>query len=148
MNRVESTAEISVEDVPQGVPEDVKSKLAFVRLPRTTVWPGPTGCDTGELPHPLSRSLLEWNKSGLPIPATRPNPPSMKLPPTNPPPTEHSTKPRPTNPAPTKPPRTSSTPTKPPPTGPSLTEPVIPVRNKKKNFIWRLLRRVFRQRWK
>ncbi|KAJ7789186.1 hypothetical protein B0H13DRAFT_2394877 [Mycena leptocephala] len=39
LERVGSTAEFCLKDVPQSVSEDVKAKLAFVRLPRTTTWP-------------------------------------------------------------------------------------------------------------
>ncbi|KAJ7933031.1 hypothetical protein B0H13DRAFT_2307310 [Mycena leptocephala] len=46
LERVESTAEFCLKDVPQSVSEDVRAKLAFVRLPRTTTLNeacGPTG---------------------------------------------------------------------------------------------------------
>ncbi|KAJ7748789.1 hypothetical protein DFH07DRAFT_829734 [Mycena maculata] len=44
LERIESTAEFLAEDVPQRVPADVKARLVFVRLPRTTTW-GLTGSD-------------------------------------------------------------------------------------------------------
>ncbi|KAJ7484642.1 hypothetical protein FB451DRAFT_1233029 [Mycena latifolia] len=101
LERVESTAEFCAEDVPQGVSEDVKAKLVFVRLPRTTSWPGLTGSDTGPIPEHLPRTLDEWHESGLTMPAMRPDPPPTK--------------------------------------------PFIPARNKR-NSIWRLVKRVFRER--
>ncbi|KAJ7289201.1 hypothetical protein C8J57DRAFT_1276976 [Mycena rebaudengoi] len=42
LERVESTAKFGAEDVPPDVPADVKSRLVFVRLPRTVTW-GLTG---------------------------------------------------------------------------------------------------------
>ncbi|KAJ7810371.1 hypothetical protein B0H14DRAFT_3480725 [Mycena olivaceomarginata] len=42
LERVESTAEFGVEDVPEYVRADIKDRLVFVRLPRTTTWPGLT----------------------------------------------------------------------------------------------------------
>ncbi|KAJ7630039.1 hypothetical protein DFH06DRAFT_1224718 [Mycena polygramma] len=46
LEKIESTAEFRIEDVPEEVPVDVKERLVFTRLPRTTVWPGVTGADT------------------------------------------------------------------------------------------------------
>ncbi|KAJ7929674.1 hypothetical protein B0H13DRAFT_1963612, partial [Mycena leptocephala] len=75
LERVESTAEFCLKDVPQSVSEDVKAKLAFVRLPRTTTWPGLTGGDTGPIPEHLPQTFDEWYHSGLTRPAGRPAPP-------------------------------------------------------------------------
>ncbi|KAJ7659977.1 hypothetical protein B0H17DRAFT_1095639 [Mycena rosella] len=101
LERVESTAEFCVEDVPQGVSKDLKAKLVFVRLPRTATWPDLTSSDTGPIPEHLPRTFGEWRESGLTMPAMRPDPP--------------------------------------------LTKPSIPARNKR-NSIWRLVKRVFRER--
>ncbi|KAJ7911553.1 hypothetical protein B0H13DRAFT_2328210 [Mycena leptocephala] len=101
LERVESTAEFSVRDVPQDVSEDVKAKLVFVRLPRTATWPGLTGSDTGQIPKHLPRTPSDWYDTGLTMSAIRPDPPSTK--------------------------------------------PSIPARNKK-HSIWRLVKRIFRER--
>ncbi|KAJ7461387.1 hypothetical protein B0H11DRAFT_2056965 [Mycena galericulata] len=78
LERVESTAEFRVENLPQGVSEDVKAKLVFVRLPHTTSWPGLTGGDTRPIPKHLPRTLGEWGESGLTMPAVRRVPPPTK----------------------------------------------------------------------
>ncbi|KAJ7752463.1 hypothetical protein DFH07DRAFT_825379 [Mycena maculata] len=75
LERVESTAEFCVEDVPKGVSEDLKAKLVFVRLTRTTAWPGLAASYTGPMPKHLPRTLVEWCEAGLKRPAIRPNPP-------------------------------------------------------------------------
>jgi hypothetical protein len=101
LERIESTAEFCVEDVPHDLSEDEKAKLAFVRLPRTTTWPGLTGGDTAPIPEHSRQTLDDWYHSGLTRPAVRPVPPLM--------------------------------------------HPSIPTQ-KKRNFIWRRLKRAFRER--
>ncbi|KAJ7461388.1 hypothetical protein B0H11DRAFT_2241815 [Mycena galericulata] len=71
LERVESTAEFCMEDVPQGVSEAVKAKLVFVRLPHTATWPGLTGGDTGPNPKDFLRTFRESRESGLTMPAVR-----------------------------------------------------------------------------
>ncbi|KAJ7760431.1 hypothetical protein B0H16DRAFT_1813859 [Mycena metata] len=70
LERVESTAEFRAEDVPEAVPADVKARLVFIRLPRTTVWPGVTGRDS--IPHPTDRD--SWLEQGYPILEKKKNP--------------------------------------------------------------------------
>ncbi|KAJ7929700.1 hypothetical protein B0H13DRAFT_1963676, partial [Mycena leptocephala] len=77
LERVESTAEFCVEDVPRSVSEDVKTKLVFVRLPHTTTWPGLTDGDTGPIPEHLPQTFDEWYYSDLTRHAVRPVPPPM-----------------------------------------------------------------------
>ncbi|KAJ7601497.1 hypothetical protein DFH06DRAFT_1352727 [Mycena polygramma] len=62
LERVESTAEFRVEDVPEKVPEDVKDRLVFVRLPRTVTW-GLTGSDTEPIPENWPPTTIdEWQR--------------------------------------------------------------------------------------
>lgn len=46
LERVESTAQFCAEDLPKFLYEELKDKVVFVRLPRTTAWPGLTDGDT------------------------------------------------------------------------------------------------------
>ncbi|KAJ7762540.1 hypothetical protein B0H16DRAFT_516500 [Mycena metata] len=50
VEKIESTAEFRIEDVPETVPVDIKARLVFTRLPRTTVWPGMISGDTVPCP--------------------------------------------------------------------------------------------------
>ncbi|KAJ7654440.1 hypothetical protein DFH06DRAFT_1202438 [Mycena polygramma] len=89
LETVNSTVEFGAEDVPKIACADVKERLIFGRLSRTTVWPGVTGGDT----IPVPDNWLEQRLAALGYP-------------------------------------------------PAL--PAVPVMEKRKNFIWRLTKRVFR----
>ncbi|KAJ7762523.1 hypothetical protein B0H16DRAFT_516093 [Mycena metata] len=60
LERVESTADFCKEDVPVRM----RGPLVFMRLPRTTAWPGVTGRDT--IPRPDLEELWEAELQGLP----------------------------------------------------------------------------------
>jgi hypothetical protein len=79
LERVESTAQFCAEDLPKFLYEELKDKVVFVRLPRTTAWPGLTDGDTRPIPdHLPRRAVWEWDRAGLKIPAIRPAPPPTK----------------------------------------------------------------------
>ncbi|KAJ7670165.1 hypothetical protein DFH06DRAFT_1180132 [Mycena polygramma] len=61
LERIESTAEVGVDDIPEDVPDDVKARLVFMRLPRTTAWPGVTDGDTKPIPKRLPQTFAEWD---------------------------------------------------------------------------------------
>ncbi|KAJ7712036.1 hypothetical protein B0H16DRAFT_1744544 [Mycena metata] len=52
LERVESTAEFGAKDVPPGVPEYLTDRMEFMRLPRTTTYPGLAASDTIPIPSP------------------------------------------------------------------------------------------------
>ncbi|KAJ7289198.1 hypothetical protein C8J57DRAFT_1276966 [Mycena rebaudengoi] len=62
LERVESTAKFGAEDVPPDVPANVKSRLVFVRLPRTATW-GLTGSDV----RPIPKKRPSINIPALPV---------------------------------------------------------------------------------
>ncbi|KAJ7438459.1 hypothetical protein FB451DRAFT_159678 [Mycena latifolia] len=68
LERVESTAEFRAEDVPQNVPADVKTRLVFVRLPRTATW-GLTGSDTMPIPERRPQTVGEWRRLSEKMPS-------------------------------------------------------------------------------
>ncbi|KAJ7822450.1 hypothetical protein B0H13DRAFT_2447823 [Mycena leptocephala] len=76
LERVESTAEFRAEDVPQDVSADVKDRLVFVHLPRTTMW-GLTGSDMLPNPEPRLLTLAQWRLLSMKIPH-KPVPPPAK----------------------------------------------------------------------
>ena len=77
LEQIASTAEFGVEDVPDDVLPVVKNRLVFVRLPRTTKWPGLTAADTKPLPKRFPQTFAElralsprWDPNTPPIPKT------------------------------------------------------------------------------
>ncbi|KAJ6507881.1 hypothetical protein C8R47DRAFT_1099863 [Mycena vitilis] len=75
---VESTAEFGAEDVPDDVAAHLKARLVFMRLPRTTSWPGLTA-DTVPLPDDymeqriaVLRRRFEQRRRPEEVPATPP----------------------------------------------------------------------------
>ncbi|KAJ6483013.1 hypothetical protein DFH09DRAFT_1212804 [Mycena vulgaris] len=68
LERVESTAEFRVEDVPQNVPADVKARLVFVRHPRTATWEL-TGSDTMPIPERWPQTVGEWRRLSEKMPS-------------------------------------------------------------------------------
>ncbi|KAJ7613772.1 hypothetical protein DFH06DRAFT_1484588 [Mycena polygramma] len=70
LERVESTAEFCLQDVPPDVPAHVKDRLVFVRLPRTVTW-GLTGSDTKPVPENWPpKTIDEWRRMSRTKPFT------------------------------------------------------------------------------
>ncbi|KAJ7655670.1 hypothetical protein DFH06DRAFT_481534 [Mycena polygramma] len=76
LERIETTAGFAAEDVPEDISADVKDRLVFVRLPRSTKWPGVTSGDTRPILKHWPRTTAEWLAVWAPWVPSDPDAPS------------------------------------------------------------------------